>query len=85
MRAITVAMLLPKLRIPDKPLPEEPPSTFREPITKFNSGSVLNDAIIEIKTVSSCCKSPSITATYGAALDNIPSMHAPESPRRPIL
>ena len=35
-------------------------------------------------SVSSCCRSPSITATTGAAVAHIPSMHADDSPRRPI-
>ena len=34
--------------------------------------------------VSSCCKSPSITATYRADEASAPSITAEESPRRPI-
>ena len=37
----------------------------------------------ETKILSSCCKSPSMTAANGAELDKIPSMHAPDRPRRP--
>ena len=40
-------------------------------------------ASISGSRASSCCRSPSITATTGAELDSAPSITAEDSPRRP--
>ena len=64
--------------------PRPPPSTKREPTTTSIIGSRCNESSIAGRIVSSCCRSPSITATIGAAVAHIPSMQAVDSPRRPI-
>lgn len=62
--------------------PMLPPSKLRLQMT-ISKLPVWASASMRGSTVSSCCMSPSLTATNGAAVERIPSMHAEDSPRRP--
>ena len=63
--------------------PVLPPSMYRlattmSALSRFAASSSFGTS------VSSCCRSASITARYGAELASIPSMHAEASPRLPM-